>query len=51
VRVSLDELPDGEAICGFSRGNGDVFAHERELITRAAEIERRLVRIRSSASA
>jgi hypothetical protein len=25
--VGLDELPDGETICGFLGGDGDVFAH------------------------
>jgi len=27
VRVSLDQFPDGEAICGFFGGNGHVFTH------------------------
>jgi hypothetical protein len=28
VRVSLNKLTDSEAIRGFARGDGDVFAHE-----------------------
>jgi hypothetical protein len=30
VCVGFDQLTDGEAIRGFARGDGDVFAHLRE---------------------
>jgi hypothetical protein len=40
MSVGLDELPDGQAICGFLWGDGDVFAHLLRRLAASKSIRR-----------